>query len=65
VTGTILEVLPFQSISREKMMGPFTVATFCRAVGSEKVVGDAVILVTQVAHGPEGRRELSVPEAAR
>jgi hypothetical protein len=46
-------------------MGPFTVATFCRAVGREKVVGVAVMFVTQVEHVPEGRSELSVLEAAR
>ena len=46
-------------------MGPFIVATLCRAVGREKVVGVAVMFVTQVAHALEGRSGLSVPAAAR
>ena len=46
-------------------MGPFTVAADSRAVGREKVVGDAVMFVRQVGHTAEGGFELSVEEAAR
>jgi hypothetical protein len=34
-------------------------------VGSEKVAGDEVRLVTHVEHVPDGCRELSVEDAAR
>jgi len=52
-------------MSSEKVMGPLTVAADSRAVGREKMVGDAVMFVRQVGHAPEGGFELSVEDAAR
>ena len=57
-------MFPLQSIIKEKVSGPFTVAADCRAVGREKVA-DLFRYVMQVGHVPEGGRELSVADDAR
>jgi hypothetical protein len=56
--------LPPQSIIKEKVNGPLTVAGDCRAVGRAKVA-DLLRYVTQVGHVPDGGRELSVADVAR
>jgi hypothetical protein len=57
-------MLPLQSIIKEKVNGPLTVAGDCRAVGRAKVA-DLLRYVTQVGHVPDGGRELSVEDVAR
>jgi hypothetical protein len=56
--------LPLQSIIKEKVKGPFTVAGDCRAVGRPKVA-DLLRYVIQVGQLPDGGRELSVADVAR
>jgi len=65
-TGYVEDALgPVQSMSKEKVSGPLTVAPDCRAVGSANVTGDLVMFVIQVGHVLEGDFELSVEDVAK